>query len=267
MEPENESSNPSAQNPSAHPLEHDYEDESSLKRLDREAPTEKTTVRRSRIAQLWIRWSLRALVTGAIIAFLAGVAAANSVPQSPGEIGFSVVNRAGILLMLASCVAMLIGYRWDQLRSISLPKHRPKSHWGNLLIFNALFLVSAVVLQFIAAATLHRYSLILCVGISMLQCALAVTMVVVQKGIWRCYGVGVAVIQVLNMTSGIQTSFASAYVYSAISLGGLSRGMPNWLGVSELLPIMGIQIFACVTGLLCAGYYALFVDGSDRENE
>lgn len=192
--------------------------------------------------------SLILLGSGFAVAFLAGVAASNSEPNSTGETLGSWMNRAGVITMLVAFCGILFAYRFDWLRQLYSRQNAPawfRSEMPSLLAWNTLAVLAVWCILLSLKPLLGNMLVVLALAILILHTSLAVTMAIFNKGIWRASGIGFACAVLLLFSGGgtnLIFGFVSQTMYSS------RRG-----DVSVTAFILG-YLFIVSNGLLAASY-------------
>lgn len=197
-----------------------------------------------------INVSLLLILVGAIVALAAGVVSNNVTPQSFVEQAASLVNRLGIICMLVAFVTILVSFRLRQIvdtfwaganatrGSVFLP----------MLAINVVGLIVHGVLVLGAAATFGPAALWIGGTLSVTYCSFVATVAFYQPGLWRAYGIG-ALVTFLLLTGN--SVFASPLL---LSFYGMNRG--TWGGPGVMWPVIALQAYVCLNGILSAGYLA-----------
>lgn len=184
---------------------------------------------------------------GFVVAFLAGVTAANSAPQSAGEVVGSAVQRIGIIVMLVSFCGILLAYRIPHLKKIPMksPKELRIPDFLSLLVSKAVFVVFFWILLLSTQGISGSFAIAVTSYVLILYAALLTVAAVWRTGCRRAYAIGALATIVLSFYGGAGSLF----------LGGFyGRG-----AALSLWPVGIFLSLVVLNGLICAGYVAFII--------
>ena len=198
-----------------------------------------------------LKSSLYILAIGFALAFITGVWASNSEPNSTGEIVGSWLQRVGIFVMLAAFCGILFAYRYTYLKElISKGSTARFPNWTGsewMLLAPAMLGVVCIhwILLYLTQSLLGNYFLLISVAVIMIHANLCVTMLFHCEGIWRGFCIGfVATIALCVMGGGLQ------YIWSFF-LSGFSFRRGNTL---PIWPVITFHAFFVLNGFISAAY-------------
>lgn len=193
--------------------------------------------------------SLYVLGVGFAIAFICGVWASNSAPNSTGETLGSWLQRVGIIVMLVAFCGILFAYRFTYLKELWLNTKTPSFSLSDWMLMVPIML-AVVGLHGIALLLLRtplgNSIFLLSLAIIATQASLCATMIVYSQGIWRGFCIGfVAVVALCIMGGGL--SYSWSLLATGMTFRRTSRVTPVW-------PAVAIHAFFVLNGFISAGY-------------
>lgn len=214
--------------------------------------------------------STRILIASFVIVFCAGLAAINAQPNSALETIASVVNRLGMVLMLAAFSAILVAYRIPRMRQsmLAAPKQnrsrepdvyfdteawqldasreytsRTRANFGTLVGINIAAVVVLLTALTFASMVLGFMTILIVVALQQVFAGVLVTMIVWHKGQIRAYAIGAL----------------SALVFSTlvITLSLVTRRALWPLGIFGIFSIAIPVVTPPLAGLISAAYVSV----------
>ncbi len=199
-----------------------------------------------------LKWSVRCAIVAGIFVAAASTVTAVAQPFSPISTTADYVFRVSAGAAMLACFGILAAYRVPQAKAVGLQRfNKPKGRALNIVVLlglNAVVLVAmwggwvavsqTSVLQQQVAAFLPALPFVVS--------GLSVTMIVFHTGVLRAYGIGVAVVSVMQAQS-----FNSLF---GMQLRGFTTS-----GMDFVLSQVFNLTIALVTGLLTAIYVAVVV--------
>lgn len=192
--------------------------------------------------------SLYLLAVGFAIAFIFGVLATNSGPNTTGEMLGSWLNRVGIFIMLAAFCGILFAYRYTYLLGLyqqTREKNFATSEWTLLTPVMLAVLGFHWLLLLAFQSAFGNFVLLVSLAIIIIHASLMVTMVYYSNGIWKGFCIGfVASIAITLMGGGFP------YILSSLTTGlTFRRATPvaTWPGIA-------LHAFFVLNGFISAIY-------------
>lgn len=247
-----------------HPLDPDPEDSDeqntgrlSPHPLDDEGQIEDITLAPASSTQVFrplLKPCIVGISAGFIVAFLAGVTAANASPQSTGEVVGSALQRIGIVVMLVSFCGILLAYRIPHMKKIPMksPKELRIPDFLKLFVSQTVFLIFFWIVLLIAQSLLGRMAIGVLGYILILYASLLTVSAVWRTGCRRAYAIGALATIILSFYGGAGSLFVGGYY-------GRASAILAWpAGVFLSLVVLN--------GLICAAY-ATFIISSTAPTE
>lgn len=243
-----------------HPLDPDPEDSDALATerrsphpLDDEGQIEDVSLAQESSTQVFrplLKPCIVGISAGFVVAFLAGVTAANASPQSTGEVVGSALQRVGIIVMLVSFCGILLAYRIPHMKKIPLksPKQLRIPEFLSLLVSHTVFLVLFWIVLLIAQSLLGPFAIGVIAYVLTLYASLLTVAAVWRTGCRRAYAIGALATIILSFYGGAGSLFVGGYYTRA------SANMAWPIGVFLSIVVLN--------GLICAGYATFIINST-----